>query len=210
MISRRIALYSLVGALTLPALGAWAGDDGLYEGVFDPDSSFVRVVAPGQSFASIDDTTIRDLDGGVSAYVNVMPGQIEVTMPDGSTTVDVQPASHYTVVMAQGSQPVVLQDEITQSPSRADISVYNLSSRNDVELFVPAAKAVAIEGVGPEGGKSVAIKAPLTLDLEMRADEEVLASVAQVALERKAGMSLVLTEADGGFTATAVPNSYSQ
>ena len=57
---------------------------------------------------------------------------------------------------------------------------------------------------------AVALKAPLTLDFELRADGETLASVAAVELKRKAGVSIVLTELDGAYTAVAVPNSYTQ
>lgn len=205
MTTRRTLLAS---ALAFSATAAFA-DDGLYEGVFDPTSSFIRVIAPAEVFASVNGVTLRDLDRGVSPYVNVMPGTIPVSMSGGEIELQVDPATHYTVVMTEGADaPVVLTDTITQSPAKADVILYNLSSRNAVELYVPAAKAVAIPDVPSQGGKAVTLKAPLTLDFDLRDRTETLATVTQVGLVRKAGMALVLTETGVGFEAVAVPSTY--
>ncbi len=209
MKSRRFVLAGVL-ALSAAAGQAFAQDDGLYQDVFDPNSSFIRVLAPGEAFATVDGTEVRNLDEGVSSYVNVMPGTIEVALPSATTSIEVAPSSYYTVVLSETGEPEVLTDEMVNSPSKSDVSFYNLTGNDAVELYVPAAKAVAIEDVAPGLGKSVALKAPLTLDFELRAGGETLASVAAVELKRKAGVSIVLTELDGAYTAVAVPNSYTQ
>ncbi|WP_425052178.1 alginate O-acetyltransferase AlgF [Psychromarinibacter sp. S121] len=209
MKSRRFVLAGVL-AISAAAGPAFAQDDGLYQDVFDPNSSFIRVLAPGEAFATVDGTEVRNLDEGVSSYVNVMPGTIEVALPSATTSIEVAPSSYYTVVLSETGEPEVLTDEMVNSPSKSDVSFYNLTGNDAVELYVPAAKAVAIEDVAPGLGKSVALKAPLTLDFELRAGGETLASVPAVELKRKAGVSIVLTELDGAYTAVAVPNSYTQ
>ena len=209
MKSRRFVLAGMLAlsAATGPVI---AQDDGLYQDVFDPNSSFIRVLAPDEAFATVDGTEVRNLDEGVSSYVNVMPGSVEVALPSATTSIEVAPSSYYTVVLSEAGEPEVLTDTMVNSPSKSDVSFYNLTGNDAVGLYVPAAKAVAIGDVAPGLGKSVALKAPLTLDFELRADGETLASVAAVELKRKAGVSIVLTELDGAYTAVAVPNSYIQ
>lgn len=192
----------------VPAGPVLANDEGLYQDVFDPNSSFVRILAPGQTFASVDGTTVRDIDDGVSDYVNVMPGEIDITMSSTSVTVDVAPSTHYTIVLMDGQEPEILTDDITLDPAKSDVTVYNLSGTDDVELFVPAADQSAISDIDAMTGSSVALRAPLTLDFQVRANGEMLAAVEQVALERRAGVSIILTEDGGAYAAIAAPNVY--
>ncbi|WP_108483106.1 alginate O-acetyltransferase AlgF [Oceaniglobus ichthyenteri] len=195
-------------ATLIPTTTSAAGDAGLYQDVFDPQSSFIRVLAPGQGFATVAGTRLSDFEAGLSPYVNVMPGSVAITHAGGTTDLTVAPSSHYTIVLQTGADPVVLVDDLAMNPAKADVSLYNLSMRDGVDLFVPAARAVALQGVPLSGAKSVALKAPLTLDFELRVGDETLATVGAVALQRRAGVSVVLTGADSQFTAVAVPNTY--
>ncbi|MEJ6402666.1 alginate O-acetyltransferase AlgF [Yoonia sp. 2307UL14-13] len=185
-----------------------ANDDGLYEDVFDPNSSFVRILAPGETFVAVNDTTIRDIDDGVSDYVNVMPGEVSITSSDATTLLEVAPNSHYTIVMLEGQEPEILTDAITLDPAKSDVTFYNLSGVDDVELFVPAADQTAISDIDAMSGSSVALRAPLTLDFQVRANGETLASVEQVKLVRRSGVSIILTEAGGDYAAIATSNMY--
>ncbi|WP_045997471.1 alginate O-acetyltransferase AlgF [Loktanella sp. S4079] len=195
-------------AAVLTQVSPSLADDGLYQDVADPNSSFVRVLAPGQTVASIDGESVRDISSGVSDYVNVMPGEIDVVLPSGTGVVEVSPSTYYTVLFTEDGQTEVITDDITNSPSKADISVYNLTDTAGVEVFVPQANAVALEGIEAMQGQSIAIKAPLTLDFELRAEGEVLATVSDVDLIRNAGVSIVLLQADDGYSAFATANSY--
>lgn len=199
-------LIALTFALT-SATVAFA-DDGLYEDVFDPSSSFVRVVAPGQSTVSIDGTTIRDLEGGVSGYVNVMPGAIDVVMPGGNTELEAGVSTHYTLILDEDGTFSVIEDAIAKSPAKADISLYNLTDADGVDLFVPAANAPAMQDIAPLQSQTVAVRAPLTLDFEVRAGEDILTELSDISLERGAGVSIVLTETDAGYVAVATTNTY--
>jgi hypothetical protein len=183
-------------------------DNGLYEDVVDPSSSFVRVVAPGQTVVSIDGNTVRDIEGGVSRYVNVMPGDIDVVLPNGNVEMAVSASTHYTLIMTVAGETSIIIDNIANSPAKADVSLYNLSMTDGVDLYVPAANTVAIDDLAPLQSQTIAVRAPLTLDLEVRSGEEILSSVSQVELERGAGVSIVLIATDEGYSAVAVPNSY--
>ncbi len=204
----KLVKLSVLAAFLVQAYPTFANDDGLYEDVFDPNSSFVRILAPGQSFASVNGKTVRDIEDGVSDYVNVMPGEIDITLSSTSVSMEVAPSSHYTVVLLEGQEPEILTDNITLDPAKSDVTVYNLSGTDDVELFVPAADQSAISDIDAMTGSSVALRAPLTLDFQMRANGETLASVEQVALERRAGVSIILTEVGGTYAATAMSNVY--
>ena len=77
-----------------------------------------------------------------------------------------------------------------------------------VDLFVPAANAVAIGGVSSLEAQTVAVRAPLILDFELRTDGDVIAEVSQVELERGAGVSIVLIDGSDGVLAQVIENSY--
>ncbi len=198
----------LAAAFAVQAGHAFANDDGLYEDVFAPNSSFVRVVAPGQSFVAIDGTTLRDIETGVSGFVNVMPGDIAISASSGSTSLEAGAGAHYTLIMLQDETVEIIEDKIANDPAKADVTLYNLSGAEDVELFVPLADAVAIEGVGSMSGETVSLRAPLTLDFEVRSGGETLTVVSGIDLQRGGGVSIVLTESGDGFSAEATTNTY--
>ena len=77
-----------------------------------------------------------------------------------------------------------------------------------MNLFVPSAKVNAIEGVAGDTAKSVALKAPLTLDFEVQADGATVAKVAALDLKRRGGVSIVFSGSGGNYTATAVENAF--
>ena len=52
----------------------------LYEAPADPNSSFVRVVAPGETLAVINGTTFDSFQGGVTPFLMVAPGPITVAV----------------------------------------------------------------------------------------------------------------------------------
>lgn len=195
-------------SVLVPFSIAFAADDGLYRDVFAPNSSFIRVLAPEQSFATVGATSLKDLGDGLSPYVNVMPGDIEVALSATSAVIPVEANQHYTLVVPQDGAPIVLTDQLETSPAKADVTLYNYASQENVALYVPQAKATVLTDVALGAGKSIALKAPLTLDFEIRHGDEVLATVSQVALNRKAGLAFVLLEKDGVYSAQAIANSY--
>lgn len=199
--------------LTLPFLIATASvalaqDASLYEDVANPDSSFVRVVDAGSSVAVIQSASFDRIEAGVTPYV-VIDGDTEVRITSGETTATeaIQPATFYSFVVGADGTSALVVDKITRNPAQADVTFYNLSDIALADLYVPQAKAIAIEGVAPSTGGAVALKAPLTLDFEIRDGETVVATLPAVDLKRREGVAIVLSGTGGSYTATVTPNA---
>jgi alginate O-acetyltransferase complex protein AlgF len=202
-------LIALAGLMLLSAAPqAFAQDDGLYDAPVDPNSAFVRVLVPGAAVAIVNGTTIDDVTDGLSSYVNVQPGDIPVSAGDVSGSLTAEPGAYYTYAWSVEGEPLVLADQPASDPSKATVYFYNLSDLASVDLFVPAAKAKAIEAVAGDTTKSVALKAPLTLDFEVQADGKPVATVASLDLKRRGGVSIIFTGSSGTYTATAVENAF--
>lgn len=199
-----IAAALLAGATTMAA----AQDDGLYDAPVDPNSAFVRVLVPGSAVAVVNGTTVDNITDGLSAYVNVEPGDIPVSAGDVSGSLPAAPGTYYTYAWSVEGEPLVLEDAPSSDPSKATVYFYNLSDLASVDLFVPTAKVRAIEAVAGDSTKSVALKAPLTLDFEVQADGKPVASVAALDLKRRGGVSIVFTGSNGSYSATAVENAF--
>lgn len=196
--------------IALIALGstALAQDAGLYEEVANPNSSFVRVVDAKSPVAMVQAVSFDNIVAGVTPYV-VIDGASEVQITSGelSATETVEPATFYSFVVGADGSSALVVDKITRNPAQADVTFYNLSDIASADLYVPQAKAMAIEGVGKNEGGAVALKAPLTLDFEVREGETVLAKVPAVDLKRREGVAIVLSGTGGTYTATVTPNA---
>jgi alginate O-acetyltransferase complex protein AlgF len=199
---------SLATLLLASAAPVFAQDDGLYDAPVDPNSAFVRVLAPGAAVAVVNGTTVDDVTDGLSAYVNVAPGDIQVSAGDLAGSVTALPGAYYTYAATASGEPLVLTDQPATDPSKATVYFYNLSDKATVDLFVPSAKVKAIEGIAGGSAKSVALKAPLTLDFEVQADGATVATVAALELKRRGGVSIVFTGSGGSYSATAVQNAF--
>jgi hypothetical protein len=199
--------------LTLPFLIATASvalaqDASLYEDVANPDASFVRVVDARSSVAVIQSASFDRIEAGVTPYV-VIDGDTEVRITSGEKTVTeaIQPATFYSFVVGADGTSALVVDKITRNPAQADVTFYNLSDIALADLYVPQAKAIAIEGIAPSAGGAVALKAPLTLDFEIRDGETVVATLPAVDLKRREGVAIVLSGTGGSYTATVTPNA---
>jgi hypothetical protein len=191
----------------------WAGhvfaqDAGLYEDVIDPNAAFVRVIAPKAMQMVVQTTSFPGVNTGVSPYVEIsQPGEVRISAGVAEATVDVTAGTFTTYLIAADGSGTVLQDKISGSPAQADVAFYNLSDKTDVDLYVPAAKAVAIAAIGPNGSGSVALKAPLTLDFEARIGEDVIGKVAGISLARREGVTLVLRGTGGTYELVSAANT---
>ncbi|MDB5658922.1 MAG: hypothetical protein JWS10_1537 [Cypionkella sp.] len=185
----------------MSASAALAQDGGLYEDVPDPSASFVRVVAASPTNAVIDSKTFDQLDDGISGYVVVTkPGEINLVTGVDDATVTVAAGKYYSYVVGADGTKTLVPEDITSNPAQAVISFFNLSDLPTVDLYVPAAKAVALKGVAMNGAANVALKAPLKLDFEVRDGDKVLASLPAVDLQRRGGVAIVLRGSAGNYT----------
>lgn len=198
---------TLTAIAVLAALPAAAQDGGLYEAVPDPNAAFLRVVGADLTAATINGQTLEGLDSGISPYVVITDaGDIAVDADAETSTATVTPATFHTLLIAADGTRTLVTDPLTLSPAQADVTFYNLSDRPSVDLYVPAAKAKAIEAVAANAGGAVALKAPLTLDFEARDGDSVLATATGISLERRQGVALVLRGSEGSYELLAAPN----
>jgi len=199
----------LAAALALAAFPLLAQDGQLYEDPADPDASFVRIVAPGETLAVVAGTTFDGLQGGVTPYVTVAAGTVSVAVGDLVGSGEIPPTSFHSFVRGPDGVLHMVRDEITNSPAQADLVFYNLSDLPLVDLYVPAASAMAITGITPGTSRQVTLKAPLTLDFEVREGDVARARLSAIQMRRRAGVTVVFSGADGTYAAHATENLYS-
>ena len=168
----------------------------------------MRVLVPGAAVAVVNGTTVDNINDGLSAYVNVQPGDIPVSAGDVSGSVTATSGTYYTYAWSVEGEPLVLEDSPSSDPSKASVYFYNLSDLASVDLFVPTANVKAIEAVAGDTSKSVALKAPLTLDFEVQAEGQPVATVAALDLKRRGGVSIIFSGSNGTYTASAVENAF--
>ncbi len=203
--------YSLLlaCALTILAAPAFAQDNQLYEEPADPNASFVRIVSPGEALAVVGDKTFEDVQGGVTPYVMLMAGPVSVAVGNLATEGEIPPAAFYSFVVGSDGTLHMLRDMITNSPAKADLVFYNLSDVPEVDLFVPSVAALALEGIAQNTSRQVTLKAPLTLDFEIRDGDAVLAELPGIEMRRRAGVTVVFSGKAGAYTVFSTENLYS-
>ncbi|MDP3342285.1 alginate O-acetyltransferase AlgF [Frigidibacter sp.] len=195
-------------ALICAALPALAQDNQLYQDPADPDASFVRIVAPDETLAVVAGKTFDAVEGGMTPYVMVMAGPVSVAVGDLAGEGEIEPASFYTFVRGVDGGLHMVQDAITNSPAQADLVFYNLSDLPLVDLFVPSVNAMAMEEIAQNTSRQVTLKAPLTLDFEIRDDSATLASVTALKMRRRAGATVIFSGSAGNYSAYSAENLY--
>ncbi|MBB5275287.1 alginate O-acetyltransferase complex protein AlgF [Rhizobium rosettiformans] len=201
----RFAAASLAAGLAF-STAAFADDGGLYEKPLDPNSAFVRVIAPGATTATVQNSAFNQLDDGVSPYVAVAPGQIPVSSSLGEGSVDATAGKFYSVIVTKDGATTMV-DDMTKNPSKATLSLYNLTEKAAIDLFVPQAGAEAVSDVDSGGSKSVALRAPLAVDLVVRDGDKDLAKLDKIEFKRLAGVTIVVTGEGDKVDAVAVPST---
>ena len=199
----------LACAIALCATTAFAQDNQLYDDPDDPNASFVRIVSPGETLAVVGETTFDNVQGGVTPYVMLAAGAVSVAVGNLVSEGDIPPTSFYSFVAGSDGTLHLLQDEITNSPAKADLVFYNLSDLAMVDLYVPSVDALALEAIEQNTSRQVALKAPLTLDFEVRDGATVLASLPAIEMRRRAGVTVVFSGTAGDYTAYSTENLYS-
>jgi hypothetical protein len=206
MIPRFTLTLVFVAPFLAAAQPAAADDGALYAKPIDPQSAFVRVIAPGSSIASVKSSSFNQLTGGVSPYVAVAPGDVSVSSSFGQTNVAAKAGKFYSAVLT-ATGDVTVEDDMTKNPAKATLTFYNLTERPELDLFVPQAGADAVSDVTSGASKSVALRAPLNVDLVVREGEKELAKIGKVEFKRLAGVAIIVTGTGDAITAVAVPST---
>lgn len=195
-------------SLALLPLPAFAQDNQLYEDPADPAAAFVRIVAPGETLAVVGENTFDNVQGGITPYVMMGAGPVSVAVGDLVSEGDIPPTSFHSFVVGSDGTLHLLQDMITNSPAKADLVFYNLSDLPMVDLYVPAVDALALEDITQNTSRQVTLKAPLTLGFEVRDGATVLASLPDIEMRRRAGVTVVFSGSAGVYSAFSTENNY--
>jgi len=193
----------------LPA-PAFAQDAGLYGKPLDPNGSFVRVLDTSASSVVIAGSQIADFDGGVSPYVAVKPGTIDMSIGAQSASITAAAGRYYTYAKLSDGQTKLYVDGVKDDPSKAQVYLYNLSDLQAVDLVVPAANATAIKGVSSGTSESVSLRAPLNLSFAIQQGGKTITQTENVDLKRRAGFSIVLSGHAGDYRVVVIENHLSQ
>ena len=201
----RVCLMSIC----LSGIGqAEAQDAGLYGKAMDPTASFVRVVSLEASASVIGGTSVNSQQG-ISPYVNVEPGEVEISAGTRSSRVDVEPGSFYTLAVTPSGDRI-FKDDVKNDPAKAQVYLYNLSDLDGIDLFVPAAKIAAVEAVPSGSSKDVALRAPLSLAFEIHKDGRAIAPPFTIDLKRRSGYTVILSGSAGNYGPVVVENNLLQ
>ena len=200
---------ALAFALAIFAAPSVAQDGQLYKDPADPNASFVRIVSPGDTLAIVGKSTFENFRGGVTPYVMMHAGKVSVAVGALVNDGQIPPSTFFSFVAATDGTLHLLQDMITNSPAKADLVFYNLSDLPLVDLFVPTADTVALAAIAQNTSRQVALKAPLTLDFEVRDGATVLASLPAVEMRRRAGVTVVFSGSAGNYAAYSTENLFS-
>lgn len=209
MIRATFPLSALVLALGLATTSpGMAQDGGLYADVPDPNASFVRVVAADLTTAMVASTSFDAPPSGVTGYVMVpQPGEVNIMAGAAEATVTIEAGKYYSYVVGADGTGTLVAEDVNSSPAQAGVTFFNLSDLAKVDLYVPAAKAVAVAAVAANSSGSVALKAPLSLEFEVRDGDKILATLPAIDLKRRAGLAIVFKGAAGSYAVSKVDST---
>ena len=164
---------------------------------------------PMFTLAVVGANTFDDVKGGVTPYVMMAAGPVSVAVGDLVSHAEIPPTSFQTFIVGTDGSLHLLQDMITNSPAKADLVFYNLSDLPMVDLYVPSVDALALEGIAQNTSRQVTLKAPLTLAFQVRDGATVLATLPEVQMRRRAGVTVVFSGSAGTYSAFSTENRYS-
>lgn len=193
----------IVGLHSMPP--ATANDAALYDKGFDPNAAFIRIVSSGESVLRIGSKRLQK-GQNVSPYVAVDAGRIAVDIDGQESEIEAASGKFYTVVGLSKGHVIFLKDSIAISPAKSNLSFYNLTGDKSVDLFVMQAKANVISNLPSGQGKTVQLRAPLTLDFAANVDGQTEAAVSGVKLQRGGGTTLIAMRVNGAMTLKAIQN----
>ncbi|KQV70464.1 alginate O-acetyltransferase AlgF [Rhizobium sp. Root1220] len=185
-------------------------DSGLYGKPTDPNSSFIRILDATASSAIIAGSSIENFSDGVSPYVNVKPGEVEMSIGPKTATVTAEPGKYYTYAALAGGQTKLYTDAVKDDPSKAQVYLYNLSDIKAVDLVVPAARATALTAVALGTAQSVSLRAPLSLSFAIQESGKTVAETAKIDLKRRSGFTIVISGSAGNYHVIALENYLNQ
>lgn len=212
---KKSLLLSAISVLAMAGV-AQANDQQLYDPAPPADAAFVRVVN-GLSDAA--DVTVgsaayaKVAKGTAAAYQIVKEGEYTPSVAVGGKTeqepaMKVAAGKYYTLAVVQDADGVVLkemEDAQMSNPAKAYVYFYNLSDKANAAVRAPKFnKDVATVNSTPASASRDLGQA--TVDLAVSAEGKDVKTFSGVALQRRAGVTFVLSGAGDALEATMSTN----
>ena len=195
----------LVGLMLLGVLPALAQDQGIYAPEVPDNYSFVRVVdMAGTEGASgtLSGVSFTTGQSGASDYIAVAPGPSSLVVDAQSWSVQLPEAKILTIAYRAEGEPVVLEDEVSDDPTKATLALYNFGSadagmstflKQDVEI---------LPGTAPGSAAYRAINSA-TIPIKILQGDAVIAELPDQTIQRRTIVSYFVFNADGGVRVTS-------
>ncbi len=206
IINRNSCLYLLVLLLTaLPVLAA-SEDEGLYDPVPPEGSAFVRFIHADANIEGDNPPKIngKQRDGvkftGVKPYGVVDSGLVKTSLGPASVDFEAEPDKRYTLIL-KGGQLKVTEDPEAKDELKAQMIVYNMTSRDDVTLKTADGK---VSIVGPLKAGEIADREinPIKVSFAIYVGDKKFADMTDWPLERKESYVVAVFEQGGKGIAT--------
>jgi Alginate O-acetyl transferase AlgF len=212
MMRLKILLNLVLVASSMPAcILVFAGDDGLYDAPPPPDAAFIRVLNgtedPTPLALAMQNADVKVQAHQVSPYAMLKAGDVVVKGMSTDIPLSLNAGGYYTLAIANAAASKLFADTPPEDPAKSRIYFYNLSDRENVDLFVPVAAKNAIDDVSPQGAASVELKAPLQIDMVAKSDSGELAHFDAVALKRRSTLTIAVFGSNGHYSGLMQPNA---
>lgn len=173
---------------------------GLYAPAPPPDSAFVRVINASASplSATLGSKAATAPKAGISTYVVVPQGSVTAKVGAVSSNLAVVAGKFYSAVW-NGKAFRLMTDVSADDRAKAQLTVYNLSSRQALDLKTADGKLSVVSGVKPGESGNRAVNG-ITVDLAVYGGSKALTTFKGVALERGTAYAIVVTDSGSSMT----------
>lgn len=212
-------LGTVAVSLLVAASAAQANDQQLYDPAPPADAAFVRIVN-GTADAvklTIGSASYADVaKGSAAGYQIVKEGKYKPSLSVGSKAseeaeVDVAAGKYYTLAVVHdaadkdGVAVKPMDDALMSNPAKAYVYFYNLSDKPNAAVNAPKFKkdVVSVTTTPAAASKDLG---QATVDLSVTADAKEVKLFPAVALQRRAGVTFVLSGTGDNLLATMTTN----
>ena len=173
---------------------------GLYAPAPPPDSAFVRIInaTAAPLSATLGSKVATAPKAGISTYVVVPQGNVAAKVGAASNTLAVVAGKFYSAVW-NGKTFRLMTDVSADDRAKAQLTVYNLSTKPALDLKTADGKLSVVGGVKPGESGNRAVNG-ITVDLAVFGGSKALATFKGAALERGNAYAIVVTDSSSSMT----------
>ena len=195
----KIILFPLCAALLI---GTTTAQDlaGLYAPAPPPDSAFVRIINATATplSATLGSKAATAPKAGISTYVVVPQGNVAAKVGAANNTLAVVAGKFYSAVW-NGKTFRLMTDVSADDRAKAQLTVYNLSTKPALDLKTADGKLSVVGGVKPGESGNRAVNG-ITVDLAVFGGSKALATFKGADLERGNAYAIVVTDSGSSMT----------